>query len=416
MRFLISLLTGLAIFVFFLVSIFIFEELILKFLASTLFSLLLFYLLYFLYALWSLKRKPVDISNIVSPVLYPGEKAELELTGENLVLPFIGTYITLRFDMYENHECIAANINRFCTTITKKRLIFEYTPRRHGLYTMKNFRIVIRDLFGFTELQAKVPFEHNFQVFPGYLHEVKIPFLTDKGGDRIIHSVIKEKSTDFFENRKYFPGDDTRKINWKIFAHSDELHIREVEQIPPKMGEVSIAFAPYSSSLTEYEYISSLFFTTIHHLVSYGITVHVLSPSFDKPVKIDQNEEKQFTMLLNSSFQPFSHTQVLRGMSSPIFFASYEEAVNLFSKGLITGKEYLIFSYDNLDIPGSRFLSALFYIEKHDTLFSEFKALLGRRNAFFKRRKELDKLKSIYASSPETFRMYETESGDYDRK
>lgn len=416
MRLLISVLTGLGIVLFFLVSIFWLEELILKFLAAILLSMLVFYLFYFLFTAWSLRRKPVEIINITHPHLYPGEKAELELTGENLILPFSGTYTVLRFDMHENHEAVEKNVTCHINSISKNSLVFSYVPQRHGLFTLKNFRVIIRDLFGFIEYSAKVSFEHNFQVFPGYLHEVKIPFFMDKGGDRIVHSVIKEKSTDFFENRKYFPGDDTRKINWKIFAHSDELHIREVEQIPPKMGEISLIFAPYSSNIEEYEHISSLFFTTAAHLIQYGITLHILSPAQTGPVIIDINGEQQFTRLMNNSYRPFPNIPELQGSQNPVFFLSFEEALRFRELGRLSDKNYLILSYNNLETPNSRLIRALFSIDSHDSLFADIGFLTERKRNFNKRRQQIELLHSLFAAAPDNLQIYETKSSNYEQK
>src|SRR6476469_7497188 len=36
-------------------------------------------------------------------------------------------------------------------------------------------------------------------------------------------------STDFAEHRAYMPGDDIRRIDWKLFARSDRHHIKEYE-------------------------------------------------------------------------------------------------------------------------------------------------------------------------------------------
>src|SRR5438045_2830375 len=36
-------------------------------------------------------------------------------------------------------------------------------------------------------------------------------------------------STDFAEHRAYMPGDDIRRIDWKLFARSDRHYIKEYE-------------------------------------------------------------------------------------------------------------------------------------------------------------------------------------------
>lgn len=48
-----------------------------------------------------------------------------------------------------------------------------------------------------------------------------------KGGHR---SRLKGQSTDFFQHRPYLPGDDIRSLDWRVFARSDRLVVREREE------------------------------------------------------------------------------------------------------------------------------------------------------------------------------------------
>src|SRR5919202_3476074 len=36
-------------------------------------------------------------------------------------------------------------------------------------------------------------------------------------------------SVDFAEHRPYMPGDDIRRIDWKLFARTDRFHLKEFE-------------------------------------------------------------------------------------------------------------------------------------------------------------------------------------------
>lgn len=50
------------------------------------------------------------------------------------------------------------------------------------------------------------------------------------------------RSEELYEVRPYLPGDDPRKINWKVWAHSGELALREGELLPPPSEEYAILF------------------------------------------------------------------------------------------------------------------------------------------------------------------------------
>src|SRR5512132_4348767 len=36
-------------------------------------------------------------------------------------------------------------------------------------------------------------------------------------------------STDFAEHRPYMPGDDVRRVDWRLFARTDRYYVKEVE-------------------------------------------------------------------------------------------------------------------------------------------------------------------------------------------
>lgn len=50
--------------------------------------------------------------------------------------------------------------------------------------------------------------------------------------------VSRERSDELIEARPYVPGDDTRRINWKAYAHSGDLFVRIGEELPPPSRSV----------------------------------------------------------------------------------------------------------------------------------------------------------------------------------
>lgn len=50
------------------------------------------------------------------------------------------------------------------------------------------------------------------------------------------------RSDELYEVRQYHPGDDPRRVNWKVYAHTGEPALREGELLPPPASEYAIRF------------------------------------------------------------------------------------------------------------------------------------------------------------------------------
>ena len=57
--------------------------------------------------------------------------------------------------------------------------------------------------------------------------ETRVPMLGNVAGKH--RSPHRGSSVEFAEYRKYVPGDDTRRLDWKAFARSDRFYIKEFE-------------------------------------------------------------------------------------------------------------------------------------------------------------------------------------------
>ena len=57
--------------------------------------------------------------------------------------------------------------------------------------------------------------------------ESRVPMMGNVAGKH--RSPHRGSSVEFAEYRKYVPGDDTRRLDWKAFARSDRFYIKEFE-------------------------------------------------------------------------------------------------------------------------------------------------------------------------------------------
>ena len=69
-------------------------------------------------------------------------------------------------------------------------------------------------------------------------------------------------STDFAEHRQYMPGDDTRHLDWKLFARTDRLYLKQFEADTNSnfivILDVSASMGYGTSGLTKIEYAKYL--------------------------------------------------------------------------------------------------------------------------------------------------------------
>lgn len=61
-----------------------------------------------------------------------------------------------------------------------------------------------------------------------------------KGGKSERHGAPIERTDEHIDHRPYVPGDDLRRINWKLFSHGGELFIRQGEREPPPHSDLTI--------------------------------------------------------------------------------------------------------------------------------------------------------------------------------
>ena len=117
-------------------------------------------------------------------------------------------------------------------------------PPLRGEYEGPIGILCVEDSFRFFQIDIPLPEEERLLVLPEPLDHFPLPDLTAHGGTIIrehkpTHTVLEE-----LEIRKYIPGDDPRRLHWKLYAHSGELFLRVGEQDPPPRDTFHLHFDP----------------------------------------------------------------------------------------------------------------------------------------------------------------------------
>jgi uncharacterized protein (DUF58 family) len=91
----------------------------------------------------------------------------------------------------------------------------------------------VGDVLGFTANRLAVPLCETLTVFPTLSEPRAFPWAAQEGGESLTRRRRRRRTEDLLEVRTYVPGDDVRKLNWKVFAHMDQLFVRVGEETPP---------------------------------------------------------------------------------------------------------------------------------------------------------------------------------------
>lgn len=113
-----------------------------------------------------------------------------------------------------------------------------------GWYRCDEASTVIRDFSDFFRFTISYPesfYPESFCSLP--LPESPLQQILPEGKTGVSRgkSTFK-RSDDLYEIRPYAPGDDPRKINWKLYAHTGSLMLREGELLPPPSTEYVFLF------------------------------------------------------------------------------------------------------------------------------------------------------------------------------
>ncbi|MDR1277892.1 MAG: DUF58 domain-containing protein, partial [Treponema sp.] len=116
---------------------------------------------------------------------------------------------------------------------------FEVTER--GAYFSEYDELVFFDVLGFFRLSRRFFLEHEPRILAGPRRaEERLPLRIRSGGTEQRSDVHYLRTDNLIDHRPYIPGDDPRRINWKLYSHGGSLFVREGEPEPPPHSRLLI--------------------------------------------------------------------------------------------------------------------------------------------------------------------------------
>lgn len=129
----------------------------------------------------------------------------------------------------------------FRIKLQKEKAFFDLPKKDRGRFLLKDEYIELSDIAGFFsfKLFRKCPSIPRIFLYPE-LSEMKDFVLPEILNETSNHIINIRRNDELYDTRPYIPGDDTRKINWKLYAHTEELTVKQGDFIPPPQNFFTI--------------------------------------------------------------------------------------------------------------------------------------------------------------------------------
>jgi hypothetical protein len=128
-----------------------------------------------------------------------------------------------------------------------------------GAYFGSEDILLVQDIFGFFYFPLKIEQDKNERLLALTSSQDAPPELRNFAGGSAEHNEnVTVKTDELLEHRPYIPGDDPRRINWKLYSHSNDLFVRTEEMEPPPHSRYVLLvdtefdpaiFTPYEGAL-----------------------------------------------------------------------------------------------------------------------------------------------------------------------
>lgn len=207
-----------------------------------------------------------------------------------IVLP--GVLVFYGFEFLSDLKNKKSRSLKFNIKLKRTAANFPLPKEERGRFFLEKEYIEISDLAGFFSfrlLKKEKPIPQLF-IYP-MLAEIKSFELPEILNETSAHTINLRRTDELYDSRPYFPGDDIRKINWKLYAHTQELSIKQGDFVPPP----KIFFTIYvESPIVEKDiaFYKKKFDELINLSTSIAFYLHQKGISFN--IRFYDNEKKSY--------------------------------------------------------------------------------------------------------------------------
>ena len=172
-------------------------------------------------------------TDIVTKKIFAGGQGELFFSQKEYFFSFPGTIVRYNLKLKTQD---GRRIDQIFNPANLGNDSFSFPVPERGAYYGASDELLIFDTMGFFRLSFLIQQGQNPRLLaaPAAADE-KLNFKISSGGREKQKTPNFRRTDDLTENRPYVPGDDPRRINWKLFGHvpGGELFVREGERAAP---------------------------------------------------------------------------------------------------------------------------------------------------------------------------------------
>jgi uncharacterized protein (DUF58 family) len=116
-----------------------------------------------------------------------------------------------------------------------------FTVEKRGAYFSAYDEFAILDILGFFRFAYRLSAESGARLLASPRAAEEAPALNARAGESKLKPEFSfQRSENLTDHRPYVPGDDPRRINWKLYGHGGGLFVREGEFEPPPQSNIAI--------------------------------------------------------------------------------------------------------------------------------------------------------------------------------
>jgi uncharacterized protein (DUF58 family) len=116
-----------------------------------------------------------------------------------------------------------------------------FTVEKRGAYFSVYDEFAVFDILGLFRFAYRLPVENNARLLASPRVSDEPPPTSARAGESTLQPEFSVQRTDnLTDHRPYVPGDDPRRINWKLYSHGSGLFVREGEFEPPPQSNIII--------------------------------------------------------------------------------------------------------------------------------------------------------------------------------